>query len=181
VDGSAGTNGACQPDSFCLVLHHLSRDWFWEGMPVDTAAPFVAQMVNSGGGVAYCSVVWPGSPLSCQPLLVSTPIMIYPHHQHVAHTQPFVDVISIKVLAGGTSVTGRKPSSGFVPSLSALFRPVYFFYVFRPFSRPCLPFPSVTLSSSSLEGLMVGHAEVCQALTIRIIATCCSQASEHCA
>ena len=34
---------------------------------------------------------------------------------------------------------------------------------FRPLSRSCLPFPSVTLSSSSLEGLMVDHAEVCQA------------------
>jgi len=34
-------------DSFCLVLHHLSRDWFWEGMPVDTAAPFVEQMADA--------------------------------------------------------------------------------------------------------------------------------------
>jgi hypothetical protein len=51
----------------------------------------------------------------------------------------------------------------------------------RPLSRSCLPFPSVTLSLSSLEGLMVGHAEVCQAHMIRVIATCCSQASEHCA
>ena len=42
-----GTNGACQPDSFCLVLHHLIRDWSWEGMPVDTAAPFVAQMADA--------------------------------------------------------------------------------------------------------------------------------------
>jgi hypothetical protein len=49
--------------------------------------------------------------------------MIYPHHQHIAHTQPFVDAINIKVLAGGPSVTGRKPSSGFVTSLSALFHP----------------------------------------------------------
>ena len=49
--------------------------------------------------------------------------MIHPHHQHVTHTQPFVDVINMKVLAGGSSVTGRKPSSGFVTSLSALFRP----------------------------------------------------------
>jgi hypothetical protein len=45
--GSVGTNGACQPDSLCLVLHHLSKDWFWEGMPVDTAAPFVAQMADA--------------------------------------------------------------------------------------------------------------------------------------
>jgi hypothetical protein len=47
VDGIVGTNGACQPDSFCLVLHHLIRDWSWEGMPVDTAALFVAQMADA--------------------------------------------------------------------------------------------------------------------------------------
>jgi hypothetical protein len=47
VDGIVGTNGACQPDSFCLVLHHLIRDWSWEGMPVDTAAAFVAQMADA--------------------------------------------------------------------------------------------------------------------------------------
>jgi hypothetical protein len=41
----------------------------------------------------------------------------------MSHPQPFVDVINIKVLAGGLSVTGGKPSSGFVTSLSALFRP----------------------------------------------------------
>jgi len=63
------------------------------------------------------------SPLSCRPLFVSTPIMIHPHHQHVAHTQPFVDVISIKVLAGGPPVTGRRPSSRFVTSHPALYCP----------------------------------------------------------
>jgi len=63
------------------------------------------------------------SPLSCRPLLVSTPIMIHPHHQHVAHTQPFVDVISIKVLAGSPPATGRKPSSRFVTSHPALYCP----------------------------------------------------------
>jgi hypothetical protein len=47
VDGSVWTNGACQPDSFCLALHYLGRDWVWEGMPVDTAAPFVAQMADA--------------------------------------------------------------------------------------------------------------------------------------
>ena len=62
-------------------------------------------------------------PSSCRPLLVSTPIMIHPHHQHVAHTQPFVDVISSKVLAGGPPVTGRKPSSKFVTSPPALYCP----------------------------------------------------------
>jgi hypothetical protein len=46
--------------------------------------------------------------------------MIYPHHQHVAHTQPFLDVISIKVLAGGPPVTVRKPSSRFVTAQPAL-------------------------------------------------------------
>jgi phage terminase large subunit GpA-like protein len=65
----------------------------------------------------------------CRPLcLFSMPtsacvIMIHPHHQHVAHTQPFVDVISIKVLAGGPPVTVRKPSSRFVTSHSALYCP----------------------------------------------------------
>ena len=42
-----GTNGACLPDLFCLALHRLRRDWVWEGMPVDTAAPFVAQMADA--------------------------------------------------------------------------------------------------------------------------------------
>ena len=49
--------------------------------------------------------------------------MIHPHHQHVAHTQPFVDVISIKVLAGSPPATGRKPSSRFVTSHPALYCP----------------------------------------------------------
>ena len=75
------------------------------------------------------SVVWLGlspcafSPLAFRPLLVSTPIMIHPHHQHVAHTQPFVDVISIQVLAGGPPVSGREPSSRFVTSHLALYCP----------------------------------------------------------
>jgi hypothetical protein len=49
--------------------------------------------------------------------------MIHPHHQHVAHTQPFVDVISIKVQAGSPPATGRKPSSRFVTSHPALYCP----------------------------------------------------------
>jgi hypothetical protein len=49
--------------------------------------------------------------------------MIHPHHQHVAHTQPFVDVISIKVLAGSPPATDRKPSSMFVTSHPALYCP----------------------------------------------------------
>jgi hypothetical protein len=48
---------------------------------------------------------------------------LHPHHQHVAHTQPFVDVISIQVLAGGPPATGRKPSSRFVTSHPALYCP----------------------------------------------------------
>ena len=40
-----------------------------------------------------------------------------------AHTQPFVGVISIKVIGGGSLATGRKPSSRFVTSHPALYCP----------------------------------------------------------
>jgi hypothetical protein len=101
VSLSSSSRAPCCDDAVGQLVNR--NEWLWWSWMCGWCG--VGVLVSSVAGfVAPCSFVMP------------TSARVNAHHDSsapptCAHTQPFVDVISIKVLAGSPPTTGRKPSS----------------------------------------------------------------------